>query len=130
MRYKNAGVDIDSLNLIRKGIGKHVRKTFSRGARSEFGLFGGIYALYSDLLISSCDSVGTKILIACATGIHHTVGADLVNHCINDILTTGALPMFFMDYIGFSQVNGKILVEVVGGLASACKKEKIALVGG
>jgi len=130
MRYKNAGVDIDSLNLIRKGIGRHVRKTFSPGARSEFGLFGGIYALDSDLLISSCDSVGTKILIACATGIHHTVGADLVNHCINDILTTGALPMFFMDYIGFSQVQGKILVDVVKGLANACKKEKIALVGG
>lgn len=130
MLYKNAGVDIDSLNLIRKGIGKHVTKTFSDRARSEFGLFGGIYSIGSDILISSCDSVGTKILIACATGIHNTVGADLVNHCVNDILTTGALPMFFMDYIGFSKVRGKILVDVISGLAKACKKEKMALVGG
>jgi phosphoribosylformylglycinamidine cyclo-ligase len=130
MLYKNAGVDIDSLNLIRKGIGKHVTKTFSGRARSEFGLFGGIYSIGTDILISSCDSVGTKILIACATGIHNTVGADLVNHCVNDILTTGALPLFFMDYVGFSKVRGKILVDVISGLANACKKEKMALVGG
>lgn len=130
MLYKNAGVDIDSLNLIRKGIGKHVTKTFSDRARSEFGLFGGIYAIGDDILISSCDSVGTKILIACATGTHNTVGADLVNHCVNDILTTGALPLFFMDYVGFSKVRGKILVDVISGLAKACKKERMALVGG
>jgi phosphoribosylformylglycinamidine cyclo-ligase len=130
MLYKNAGVDIDALNLVRKGIGKHVKKTFSRGARSEFGLFGGIYSINNDLIISSCDSVGTKILIACATDINNTVGADLVNHCVNDILTTGALPLFFMDYIGFSKVRQKILVDIVSGLAKACVKEKIALVGG
>jgi phosphoribosylformylglycinamidine cyclo-ligase len=130
MLYKNAGVDIDALNLIRKGIGKHVTKTFSRRARSEFGLFGGIFSINSDMFISSCDSVGTKILIACATGIHHTVGADLVNHCVNDILTTGAVPMFFMDYIGFSKVKGQILVNVIGGLAKACSKEKMVLAGG
>ena len=130
MLYKNAGVDIDTLNLVRKGIGKHVAKTFSRGKRSEFGLFGGIYSFNDDVLISSCDSVGTKILIACATGINNTVGADLVNHCVNDILTTGALPVFFMDYIGFSKVMPKVLVDIVSGLARACKKEKMALVGG
>ncbi len=130
MLYKNAGVDIDSLNLVRKGIGKHVAKTFNRRACSEFGLFGGIYSIGNDFLISSCDSVGTKILIACATGIHNSVGADLVNHCVNDILTTGALPLFFMDYIGFSKVKGQILVDIVSGLAKACKHEKMALVGG
>lgn len=130
MLYKDAGVDIDFLNLIRKGIGKHVTKTFSRHARSEYGLFGGIYSLDSDFLISSCDSVGTKILIACATGTHSSIGADLVNHCVNDILTTGALPLFFMDYIGFSKVDRKTLVDVVSGLAKACKREKMVLVGG
>jgi phosphoribosylformylglycinamidine cyclo-ligase len=130
MLYKDAGVDIDSLNLVRKGIGKHVTKTFSRRIRSEYGLFGGIYSIDSDFLISSCDSVGTKILIACATGTHNTIGADLVNHCVNDILTTGALPLFFMDYIGFSKVDRKTLVDVVSGLAKACKREKIVLVGG
>jgi len=130
MLYKNAGVDIDALNLIRKGIGKHVKKTFSHGTRSEFGLFGGLYALKSDILISSCDSVGTKILIACATGIHNTVGADLVNHCVNDILTTGALPMFFLDYIGFSRIKGQFLVDLISGLAKACSREKMVLAGG
>jgi phosphoribosylformylglycinamidine cyclo-ligase len=130
MLYKNAGVDIDALNLIRKGIGKHVTKTFSKSAGSEFGLFGGIFTIKSDVLISSCDSVGTKILIACATGIHDTVGADLVNHCVNDILTTGALPLFFLDYIGFSKVRAQFLVDVISGLAKACSKEKIVLVGG
>jgi len=130
MLYKNAGVDIDALNLVRKGIGKHVKKTFNRGTRSEFGLFGGIYSMNNDLIISSCDSVGTKILIACATDINNTVGTDLVNHCVNDILTTGALPLFFMDYIGFSKVRQKILVDIVSGLAKACVKEKMALVGG
>lgn len=130
MLYKNAGVDIDSLNLIRKGIGKHVTKTFSARSRSAFGLFGGIYSVGSDMLISSCDSVGTKILIACASGVHDTVGADLVNHCVNDILTTGALPLFFMDYIGFSKVKGQVIVNVVRGLAQACVMQKMALVGG
>ncbi|UCD19965.1 MAG: phosphoribosylformylglycinamidine cyclo-ligase [candidate division WOR-3 bacterium] len=130
MLYKNAGVDIDFLNLIRKGIGRHATKTFSARKRSEFGLFGGIFSMGPDILISSCDSVGTKILVACATGVHHTVGADLVNHCVNDILTTGALPLFFMDYIGFSKVRGKVIVDVVRGLARACRNEKMALVGG
>ncbi|UCF70118.1 MAG: phosphoribosylformylglycinamidine cyclo-ligase [candidate division WOR-3 bacterium] len=130
MLYKNAGVDIDSLNVIRKGIGRHATKTFSARKRSEFGLFGGIFSMGPDILISSCDSVGTKIIVACATGVHHTVGADLVNHCVNDILTTGALPLFFMDYIGFSKIRGKIIVDVVRGLARACRNEKMALVGG
>lgn len=130
MLYKNSGVDIDSLNLIRKGIGRHVSKTFSARARSEFGLFGGIYSIGPDILVSSCDSVGTKVLVACAAGIHDTVGADLVNHCVNDILTTGALPLFFLDYIGFSDVRGKVIVDVVGGLAKACVEERMALVGG
>ena len=130
MLYKNAGVDIDSLNLVRKGIGKHVKRTFDQRTGSQFGLFGGLYSIGADILITSCDSVGTKLLIACATGINNTVGIDLVNHCVNDILTTGALPLFFMDYIGFSKVRQNILVDVVSGLAKACKREKMALVGG
>jgi phosphoribosylformylglycinamidine cyclo-ligase len=130
MLYKNAGVDIDSLNLVRKGIGKYVEKTFDKRTGSQFGLFGGLYSIGSEILISSCDSVGTKILIACAMGRNNTVGIDLVHHCVNDILTTGALPLFFMDYIGFSKVRQNILVDVVSGLAKACKREKMALVGG
>ncbi len=130
MLYKNAGVDIDRLNLVKKGIGKQVVSTFLEGAHSEFGLFGGIFCLGGKMLISSVDSVGTKILIACATGVHTTVGMDIVNHCVNDILTTGAIPVFFMDYIGFSEVSDKVLLDVMKGLVAACKKEKIVLVGG
>ncbi len=130
MLYKNAGVDIDRLNLIKKGIGKEVVKTFKKNSKSRFGLFGGIYALGDKFIISSVDSVGTKILIACATGIHNTVGMDIVNHCVNDILTTGARPLFFMDYIGFSELKNFVLTDVMKGLVSACKREKMALIGG
>jgi len=130
MLYKEAGVDIDSLNLARKGMAKQVAKTFQKGVKSAIGLFGGIYPLGNDYLISSVDSVGTKILVACGMDIHNTVGMDLVNHCINDILTTGARPLFFMDYIGFSQLEKKTLVKIVQGVANACRKEKIILIGG
>ncbi|MEO0185756.1 MAG: AIR synthase related protein, partial [candidate division WOR-3 bacterium] len=122
MLYKNAGVDINRLNLIKKGIGKQVIKTFKKNSQSQFGLFGGIYPLDNKMIISSVDSVGTKILIACATGIHNTVGMDIVNHCVNDILTTGAIPLFFMDYIGFSEVSNSVLLNVMKGLVTACRK--------
>lgn len=130
MLYKDAGVDIDVLNTIRKRIGKHIATTFETGDRQSFGLFGGVYSIGEDYMISSVDSVGTKILVACGTGKHNTVGQDIVNHCVNDILTTGALPLFFMDYIGFSELDKKILIQVVKGLAHACKRENIALIGG
>jgi phosphoribosylformylglycinamidine cyclo-ligase len=130
MLYKQAGVDIDELNLARKGIAKQVARTFQKGKKSTVGLFGGVYPLGDDYLVSSVDSVGTKILIACGMNIHNTVGMDLVNHCVNDILTTGALPLFFLDYIGFSALNKKIVVKIVEGVATACKKEKMILVGG
>lgn len=130
MLYKNAGVDIDRLNFIKKGIGKQVVKTFKKNSASRFGLFGGIYALDDKLIISSVDSVGTKILIACATGIHNTVGMDIVNHCVNDILTTGAKPLFFMDYIGFSELQNFVLADIMKGLVSACRREGMALIGG
>jgi phosphoribosylformylglycinamidine cyclo-ligase len=130
MLYKNAGVNIDSLNLIKKGIGRQVVRTFRKGLNSEFGLFGGIYPLGDDYLVGSVDSVGTKILVACGTGKHDTVGRDIVNHCVNDILTTGARPMFFMDYIGFSLLDRNILMQIVKGLVDACRQEGIVLVGG
>lgn len=130
MLYKDAGVDIDMLNLIKKSVGKQVSKTFQKNIKSTFGLFGSIYPIRNDYLVSSVDSVGTKIMIACRTNIHNTIGQDIVNHCINDILTTGATPLFFMDYIGFSEVENKVLVQVVKGLATACKKEKTILIGG
>lgn len=130
MLYKEAGVDIDALNLARKGMAKQLAKTFRKGFKSAIGLFGGIYPLGNDYLISSVDSVGTKILVACGIGVHNTVGIDLVNHCVNDILTTGAHPLFFMDYIGFSELGKKTLVKIVQGVANGCRKEKMIFVGG
>lgn len=130
MLYKNAGVDIDMLNLIRKGIGKQVSKTFKDRDKSTFGLFGGIYPINNEYLVSSVDSVGTKILVACGTGKHDTIGQDIVNHCINDILTTGAIPLFFMDYIGFSEIEKNVLIDIVKGIVKACRREKIILIGG
>jgi phosphoribosylformylglycinamidine cyclo-ligase len=130
MLYKDAGVNIDVLNMIRKGIGKQVARTFKNKKQSSFGLFGGLYPINNDYLVSSVDSVGTKILVACGTGKHDTIGQDIVNHCVNDILTTGAIPLFFMDYIGFSSVGQKVLVDIVKGIANACRKEKMVLIGG
>ncbi|MGB3341767.1 MAG: phosphoribosylformylglycinamidine cyclo-ligase [bacterium] len=130
MLYKNAGVDIDVLNLIRKDIGKQVAKTFKGKGKSTFGLFGGVYPINNEFLVSSVDSVGTKILVACGTGKHDTIGQDIVNHCVNDILTTGAIPLFFMDYIGFSDLGKGPLIDIVKGIASACRKEKMVLIGG
>lgn len=130
MLYKDAGVDIDALNAAKHGIGKQVMLTFRKNLKSSFGMFGGLYPLGNDYLVSSIDSVGTKIMVACSVGKHTTVGQDIVNHCVNDILTTGAQPLFFMDYIGFSDLPRKILVDIVTGMSRACRKENIALVGG
>jgi len=130
MLYKDAGVDIDMLNLVRKGIGKQVSKTFKDRTKSTFGLFGGIYPINNEYLVSSVDSVGTKILVACGTGKHDTIGQDIVNHCINDILTTGAIPLFFMDYIGFAELENNVLIDIVKGIVKACRREKIILIGG
>ncbi len=130
MLYKNAGVDIDILNLVKKDIGREVARTFLPGKKMVYGLFGGMYPFNDGYLVGSTDSVGTKILVACGMGVHDTVGQDIVNHCVNDILTTGALPMFFMDYIGFSQIDKNVLVKIVRGIAQACRKQKIVLIGG
>jgi phosphoribosylformylglycinamidine cyclo-ligase len=130
MLYKNAGVNIDALNLVKKAIGKEVAKTFSRASESRYGLFGGIYELGDEYLVSSVDGVGTKILVACGMGVHRTIGMDLVNHCVNDILTTGARPAFFLDYIAFSDLERKHLVDIVKGIAVSCRREKCPLVAG
>jgi phosphoribosylformylglycinamidine cyclo-ligase len=130
MLYKDAGVDIDTLNLVKKGIGKQVTRTFRKRVKSTFGLFGGIYPMGNEYLIGSVDSVGTKILVASGMEVHKTIGQDIVNHCVNDILTTGAIPLFFMDYIGFSEIEKNTLIQIVSGVAKACKKEKTILIGG
>ncbi len=130
MLYKNAGVDINALNLIKQQIGREVRKTFSRSVDSHYGLFGGLHPMGDEFLVSSVDGVGTKILVACGMNVHHTIGIDLVNHCVNDILTTGARPIFFLDYIAFSELEPKTILDIVRGIAAACREQQMPLVAG
>jgi phosphoribosylformylglycinamidine cyclo-ligase len=129
--YKKSGVDIIQTTKIKSNIKSLVKKTFSPQVLSDIGLFGGLYEIQrSAVLVSSCDGVGTKVLVANMMNKHNTVGKDLVNHCVNDILTLGAKPLFFLDYIAFSDVDSKVIEQVVSGLANGCEKNNCALVGG
>jgi phosphoribosylformylglycinamidine cyclo-ligase len=133
--YADAGVDIDRANRTKKRIKYLAHKTFTRGVLSEIGGFGGLFAIdktkFTDpVLVSSVDGVGTKLKLAFEMGVHHTVGADLVNHCVNDIAVQGATPLFFMDYLATGKLDPEIAEKVVEGLADACKHNGCALIGG
>jgi phosphoribosylformylglycinamidine cyclo-ligase len=133
--YADAGVDIDRANRTKKRIKYLAHKTFNRGVLSEIGGFGGLFSIdktkYVDpVLVSSVDGVGTKLKIAFEMDMHQTIGADLVNHCVNDIAVQGAAPLFFMDYLATGQLQPEIAEKVVEGLASACKSNGCALIGG
>ena len=133
--YADAGVDIDRGNRTKKRIKYLAHKTFTRGVLSEIGGFGGLFSIdktkYLDpVLVSSVDGVGTKLKIAFEMKMHHTVGADLVNHCVNDIAVQGAAPMFFMDYLATGKLDPAVAEKVVEGLAEACKHNGCALIGG
>ncbi len=133
MRYKDAGVDIDAAEALKKYIGPLAKSTFDRNVVSEVGLFGSLYTLrgYKDpVLVASCDGVGTKLMVARMVGRWDTVGIDIVNHCVNDILCQGARPLFFLDYLAASRLPEDVLKQVVSGLAKACRKAGCALVGG
>ena len=133
--YKDAGVDIAKGNAVKDRIKKMVRKTYDRNVLSEIGLFGGFYELKKKdfkqpVLVSSADGVGTKLKIAVLTGKHDTVGEDLVNHCVNDILACGAKPLFFLDYLGLGKVGDEVIASIVEGLTRGCKNNGCALIGG
>jgi phosphoribosylformylglycinamidine cyclo-ligase len=133
--YADAGVDIDQANRTKQRIKYLAHKTFTKGVLSEIGGFGGLFAIdktkYLDpILVSSVDGVGTKLKIAFEMDVHHTVGADLVNHCVNDIAVQGAAPMFFMDYLAVGKLQPGIAEKVIEGLAEACKHNGCALIGG
>ena len=136
MTYKAAGVDIDSKM---KAIGRLkgiARATHRPGVLGEIGSFGGLFDLKAagswrePVLVSSTDGVGTKLKVAIALGEHGTIGQDIVNHCVNDILVQGARPLFFLDYIAMGKVDPDVLVEVAQGLAKACRAAQCALIGG
>jgi phosphoribosylformylglycinamidine cyclo-ligase len=134
MDYKSSGVDIDAGNETVKRIRALARSTFTPGVLSEIGAFGGVFRLPDGLkepvLVSSADGVGTKLKLAFMSGRHDTVGQDLVNHCVNDILVQGATPLFFLDYLATGRLAPAVAGDIVGGMAKACRENGVALLGG
>ena len=131
--YRSAGVDIAAAEAAKRRMRALVDSTRTAGVVGEFGSFGGLYRAPMGeraLLVASADGVGTKLKIAIETGRHDTVGQDLVNHCVNDILTQGALPLFFLDYIAFGKLDPGVAERVIGGVAAGCKENGCALLGG
>ncbi len=133
LSYKDSGVDIDAQDNALKEIKRLVKTTFTPGVVSDIGLFGGLFSLGEDddrVLVSSADGVGTKLKVAMEMKRYDTIGQDLVNHCVNDILAQGATPLFFLDYYAAGKLVPRNLVEVVKGLSKACRENGCALVGG
>lgn len=133
--YKEAGVDIEAGEHAVDRIKAAVRSTYTPNVLSDVGQFGGFFSFPKDeyedpVLVSSTDGVGTKLKLAFHTGIHDTIGQDLVNHCVNDILTSGAIPLFFLDYIGLGKMEEDVVADVVNGLSIACRENGCALIGG
>ena len=134
LTYAQAGVNLTDAERAKQRIKFLAHKTFNRRVLSEIGSFGGLFQLDGKfdqpVLVSSADGVGTKLKLAFQMGIHHTVGADLVNHCVNDVAVQGATPLFFLDYLATGRLENDIVEKVVQGLAEACKANGCALIGG
>ena len=135
LRYADAGVDIDAGNRAIDLIRTSVASTHTPGVLGGIGAFSGLFELDTSrwrrpVLVSSTDSVGTKVKVAIATNRHRGIGVDLVNHCVNDILCCGAQPLFFLDYYATGKLAPEHLAEVVDGVAAACRDTGTALVGG
>jgi phosphoribosylformylglycinamidine cyclo-ligase len=133
--YADSGVDIKRADRAKQRIKYLAHRTFTRGVVSEIGGFGGMFAIdtkkFQDpILVSSVDGVGTKLKVAFMMNVHHTVGGDLVNHCVNDIAVQGAAPLFFMDYLATGVLEPDIAEKVVEGIADACRHNGCALIGG
>ena len=134
LSYGDAGVSIEAADDAKGRIKSLVESTFTAGARGAFGGFGGMFRLPPEyrrpVLVSSADGVGTKVKVAIEAGRVHTVGHDLVNHCVNDILVQGARPLFFLDYVAFGRLDPAAVEAVVAGVAAGCRENGCALVGG
>jgi phosphoribosylformylglycinamidine cyclo-ligase len=133
--YADAGVSIDNANRAVAKIREYARATFNERTLTEIGSFGGMFSgafpdIAEPVLVASADGVGTKLKLAFETGIHNTVGADLVNHCVNDILVQGARPLFFLDYFATGKLEPDVTASVVEGMARACKENGCVLLGG
>jgi len=132
--YRTAGVDIEAAEDAKHRIKAHVLSTLTAGTRGEFGGFGGMFRVPTDVpkpvLVSSADGVGTKVKVAIEAGRYDSVGHDLVNHCVNDILVQGATPLFFLDYVAFGALDPRAVEGVVAGVAAGCRENGCALLGG
>ena len=133
--YSDAGVDIDAATRATDRIKELARRTFNERTLSEIGSFGGMFdgafpKLAQPVLVASADGVGTKLKIAFATGVHSTVGRDLVNHCVNDILVQGARPLFFLDYVATGKLSPDVVASIVEGVATGCRENGCVLLGG
>ena len=135
MDYKTSGVDIDAGNETVRRIKRLAKATFTPGVLSDIGSFGGLFkldtaAFKEPVLVSSADGVGTKLKVAFMANRHRTIGADLVNHCVNDILVQGATPLFFLDYLATGRLSPDVAEQIVEGIAKACTDNGCALLGG
>src|SRR5499425_569697 len=133
--YARAGVDVDLANKLKRDIGAFVRQTYGPQVLGKVGGFGGLFrakfpGIRKPVLVASVDGVGTKLKIAFAMNKHDTVGADLVNHCVNDIAVFGARPLFFLDYIGCEKLEPRVFEQLIRGFARACRAAGCALLGG
>ena len=132
--YASAGVDIERSDAVKRRIRAVVESTFTAGARGSFGGFGGMFRIPAEsrrpVLVASADGVGTKLRVAIEAGRHDTVGHDLVNHCVNDILVQGAIPLFFLDYFAAGTLVPEVVESVVTGIAAGCRENGCSLVGG
>jgi phosphoribosylformylglycinamidine cyclo-ligase len=134
LSYRDSGVDIDAAHRAMGGISGLLRATRTPDTLSDLGSFGGLYrvprGVRDPVLVASTDGVGTKLKLAFLTGRHDTVGEDLVNHCVNDILVQGARPLFFLDYVGMGHLEPSTVEDLVAGMARGCRENGCALLGG
>src|SRR6202451_1394804 len=135
MRYADAGVDIEVAEEAKQLIRTAAGRTFNRDVLSHIGGFGALFRLNTKkwrdpILVSSADGVGTKLKVAFAAGVHSTVGADILNHCVNDILTQGAEPLFFLDYLAMGKLDPAVVEQVIEGMSRAAKQAGCAVIGG
>src|SRR5580692_5741354 len=135
MKYADAGVNIAVADEVKQRIRHHANRTFTSGVLGGIGGFGALFALDNKkwkepVLVSSADGVGTKLKIAMAMGVHSTVGGDLVNHCVNDILVQGAMPLFFLDYLAMGKLDPAAIEQLIEGMSRSCRKVGCALIGG